>query len=219
VRRLTPVMEAQAHLAAGTSPSISGHGHPGAARGRGARHDQQAAPSLEPVPPVTPGSGPGSRRAVDADLFRQALATHAAGVAIVTVCGDAGPAGLTVTSFSSASLDPPLVSFYIGHGSSNWPAVRVARHFAVNLVGVEHESLAARFARKGEDRFAAPTRWHLGTAGLPLLTDASTHLLCVTHSLVTVGDHELVIGEVIEATVRHGAAPLLYHRGRFARPS
>ena len=227
MRRLTPVMGAQAYRAAGTSPSIPGHGHPGAAHGCGTRHDQQAAQTLapvpagplEPVPPVTPGSGPGSRRAVDADLFRQALATHAAGVAIVTVCGDAGPAGLTVTSFSSASLDPPLVSFYIGHGSSNWPAVRVARHFAVNLVGVEHESLAARFARKGEDRFAAPTRWHLGTAGLPLLTDASTHLVCETHSLVTVGDHALVIGEVIEATVRHSAAPLLYHRGRFARPS
>ena len=225
MRRLTPIMGAQAHRAAGTSPSISSHGHPGAARGCGARHDPQAAPPLEPVPaaplesvpPVTPESGPGNHRAVDTGLFRQALATHAAGVAIVTVRGDAGPAGLTVTSFSSASLDPPLISFYIGHGSSNWPAVRVARYFAVNLIGVEHESLAARFARKGADRFAAPTRWHLGTAGLPLLTDASTHLVCETHSLVTVGDHELVIGKVIEAAVRHGAAPLLYHQGRFAR--
>ena len=69
----------------------------------------------------------------------------------------------------------------------------------------------------GEDRFAAPTRWQPGPLGLPLLTDATTHLICARHPLQTVGDHELVIGTVLEATIRRGEPPLLYHRGRYAR--
>ena len=151
---------------------------------------------------------------VDRDEFRQVMAQHPAGVAIITLTG---PAGLTVTSFSSASLDPPLVSFYIGHVSSNIPAVRGTSHFAVNLIGAGQRELAARFARKGEDRFAPPTRWQAGPQGLPLLTDATTHLICIRHRLLTVGDHDLVIGTVVEATVRRGDLPLVYHRGRFAR--
>lgn len=151
---------------------------------------------------------------VGRDEFREVMAHHPAGVAIITL---AGPAGLTVTSFSSASLDPPLVSFYIGHGSSNIPAVRRASHFAVNLIGAGQPELAARFARKGEDRFAPPTRWQAGPHGLPLLTDATTHLICTRHSLQTVGDHELVIGTVVEATVRRGEPPLVYHQGGYAR--
>jgi flavin reductase (DIM6/NTAB) family NADH-FMN oxidoreductase RutF len=159
-----------------------------------------------------------AKATIDASEFRQAMARHPAGVAIITLRGRAGPAGLTVTSFSSASLEPPLVSFYIGHGSSNLPAMRLARHFAVNLIGAGQHELAARFARQGADRFAAPTRWHMGALGLPLLTDATTHLVCARHSLTTVGDHELVIGTVVEAMVRHGEAPLLYHLGQFTRP-
>ena len=156
--------------------------------------------------------------ALSAELFRQAMSRHAAGVVIVTLAGPSGPGGLTVTSFSSASLDPPLVSFYIGHGSSNWPAIRDARHFAVNLIGEGHQSLAHRFAVKGEDRFAPPTRWSRGPKDLPLLSDATTHLICATESLVTVGDHELVVGLVLDAAFGSGDRPLLHHQGRFTRP-
>jgi len=156
--------------------------------------------------------------ALSAELFRQAMSRHAAGVVIVTLAGPSGPGGLTVTSFSSASLDPPLVSFYIGHGSSNWPAIRDAQHFAVNLIGEGHQSLAHRFALKGQDRFAPPTRWNRGPKDLPLLSDATTHLICATESLVTVGDHELVVGLVLDAALGSGDRPLLHHQGRFTRP-
>jgi hypothetical protein len=101
------------------------------------------APHLTPVRPAGLSAPARDAQPIDAGQFRQALGRHPAGVAIVTL---AGPAGLTVTSFSSASLDPPLVSFYIGHGSSNWPAVQQARHFAVNLMGHNHQDTAARFA-------------------------------------------------------------------------
>jgi flavin reductase (DIM6/NTAB) family NADH-FMN oxidoreductase RutF len=166
----------------------------------------------------TGGDARGARgSALSTDVFRRAMGRHPAGVVIVTVAGPEGPAGLTVTSFSSASLDPPLVSFYIGHASSNWPAIRDARHFAVNLIGEGHQSLAHRFALKGEDRFAPPTRWSRGRWDLPLLSDATTHLLCTTETLVTVGDHDLVVGLVVEAAFGHCDRPLLHHQGRFTR--
>jgi flavin reductase (DIM6/NTAB) family NADH-FMN oxidoreductase RutF len=157
--------------------------------------------------------------AVDAEMFRQALGHHPAGVAIVTLRGPSGPGGLTVTSFSSASLDPPLVSFYIAHTSSNWPAVQVARHFAVNLMGHGQQEVAARFARKGEDRFGPATQWQSGPMGLPLLAGATVHMICATDSLVTIGDHELVVGRVIEASIGAGDIPLLHHKGQFTRPA
>ena len=166
---------------------------------------------------VSPSAAAGARSLplVNAAVFRQALSRHPAGVAIVTL---RGPAGLTVTSFSSASLDPPLVSFYIGHGSSNWPAVRAAEHFAVNLMDHGQEAVAALFARKGADRFGPQTEWSPGPGDLPLLAGATTHLICAVHAMLTVGDHELVVGRVEHAIIGSGEPPLLHHQGRFTRP-
>lgn len=165
--------------------------------------------------PALPVSGDPGFAGVDTVTFRRALARHPAGVVVVTL---RGPAGLTVTSFSSASLDPPLVSFYIGHGSSNWPAVQAAAHFAVNLIGNAQEEVAARFARKGAERFGPRTRWQPGPGGLPLLSGATTHLICARHDLVRVGDHELVIGLVTQVIIGASAPPLLHHRGRYTHP-
>ena len=173
------------------------------------------APHLTTVRPAGLSAPARDAQPIDAGQFRQALGQHPAGVAIITL---AGPAGLTVTSFSSASLDPPLVSFYIGNGSSNWPAVRQARHFAVNLMGHGHQDTATRFARKGADRFGPATQWRIGPAGLPLLAGATVHLICATASLVTVGDHELVVGRVLQADLNQPSPPLLHHRGQFTRP-
>jgi len=110
------------------------------------------------------------------------------------------------------------VSFYIGHGSSTWPLVRAAESFAVNLMGNGHEEVAARFARKGADRFGPRTRWGPGPGGVPLLAGATTHLICALHTLVTVGDHELVVGQVTRVMIGASAPPLLHHHGRFTRP-
>lgn len=169
-----------------------------------------------PSPAITTPIASPASPAIDADAFREALSRHPAGVAIVTL---RGPAGLTVTSFSSASLDPPLVSFYIGHGSSNWPLVRAAANFAVNLMGDGQEDVAATFAHRGADRFGPRTRWAPGPGGLPLLVGATTHLICGVHALVTVGDHELVVGQVSAAIIGSSAQPLLHHQGRFTMPA
>ncbi|MFI6734877.1 flavin reductase family protein [Nonomuraea sp. NPDC050451] len=158
-----------------------------------------------------------AKGAVDPDGFRRALAVHAAGVVIITAQTDGIPVGLTATSFSSVSLDPPLVSFYVDQSSTTWPWLRDADHFAVNVLASDQADLAARFARKDIDRFAEPTRWRPGPLGAPLLQDVSAHLICLPHDTVNVGDHILVVGLVAEAKVHSPGRPLIYHQGRFGR--
>ncbi|MFD0690993.1 flavin reductase family protein [Actinomadura fibrosa] len=155
------------------------------------------------------------RRAVDPAAFREALALHPAGVVIITAHSGGAPAGLTATSFSSVSLDPPLVSFYVDRSSTTWPALRATDRFAVNLLTGDQADLAARFARRGADRFAPPTSWHPDEHGAPLLDGAGAHLSCVRHSTVDIGDHILVVGLVTGADLIDGGHPLLYHRGSF----
>jgi flavin reductase (DIM6/NTAB) family NADH-FMN oxidoreductase RutF len=152
------------------------------------------------------------------DTFRGALRHHGGGVAVVTVAGPDGPMGFMVTSLTAASLHPPLVSFYVNHDSRSWPTLRSAGQFGVHLLGAGHRDLAALFARRGADRFAPPTRWRPGPGGVPVLLDAIVRLLCARREVVPVGDHFLVVGEVL-GIERNGAGgdPLLYAHGDFGR--
>ncbi|TNY36554.1 flavin reductase family protein [Thermomonospora catenispora] len=155
---------------------------------------------------------------VDARRFRRTLALHASGVVVVTARNAEGtPVGLTATSFSSVSLDPPLISFYVAASSTTWPDLSQAEVFAVNLLAAHQPDVAARFAQKGIDRFAAPTAWRPGPLGVPLLEDVVAHLLAVPYTTATIGDHHLVVGLVVGTRNGHGGAPLLYHHGRFGR--
>ncbi|GAA1669813.1 flavin reductase family protein [Nonomuraea sp. NPDC048882] len=156
-------------------------------------------------------------RAVEAEHFRRALAVHASGVVVITAQNDGVPVGLTATSFSSVSLEPPLVSFYVDQSSSTWPWLRTADHFAVNILASDQAEVASRFARKNIDRFAPPTRWRPGPLGAPLLQDVSAHLVCLPYETAEVGDHILVVGLVAEVTTHNPGRPLLYHQGRFGR--
>ncbi|MEV0620132.1 flavin reductase family protein [Nonomuraea sp. NPDC050404] len=167
------------------------------------------------LPDALPDSLTG--RAVAADTFRQALAVHASGVVVITAQHGGVPVGLTATSFSSVSLDPPLVSFYVDRSSATWPSLGAADHFAVNILGSDQSEVAARFARKGIDRFAPPTRWQPGPLGAPLLRDVCAHLICLPYERAEVGDHILVVGLVAEAGTHSAGRPLLYHQGRFGR--
>jgi flavin reductase (DIM6/NTAB) family NADH-FMN oxidoreductase RutF len=152
----------------------------------------------------------------DADRFRATLRHHPAGVVIVTAVVDGRPVGLTATSFTSVSLEPPLVAFYIAETSSTWPVLRRAGGFAVHLLAEEQADLAARFARKGVDRFAAPTSWRPGPEEVPLLDGVAASLVCRRFDTRLIGDHWLVVGEVTHTLVLEDPRPpLLYHRGAF----
>ncbi|GII34531.1 flavin reductase family protein [Planotetraspora mira] len=165
------------------------------------------------------GNGSSAEQAVPVggDEFRRALAVHAAGVVVVTARPEDVPVGLTATSFSSVSLEPPLVSFYVAQSSATWPSLRLADHFAVNVLAGDQADIAARFAKKNIDRFAHPTRWGDGPQGVPLLHDVSAHLICRPHHTVEVGDHVLVVGLVTATSVSSAGRPLIYHKGRFGR--
>src|SRR5690606_18925598 len=174
---------------------------PGAHPRRQRRMTGPARVRESPTPPAhRRGDG---RPDVGADAFRRALAAHPAGVVVVTADSGGRPVGLTATSVTSVSLDPPLVAFYIAATSSTWP----------HLHAEDARDLAARFARRGGDRFAPPTEWTPGPGGTPLLGGAAAHLLCRSERTEEVGAHWLVVGRVRSADVHRPTRPLLYHQG------
>ncbi|MFC7328514.1 flavin reductase family protein [Marinactinospora rubrisoli] len=188
----------------------------GQAAEAGAR--EQAANGARPGG-AEPGGAQPAESNVPPDLFRRVLGSHAAGVVVVTADPGDGPVGLTATSFSSVSLDPPLVSFYIDARSGSWPGLRDSRTFAVNILHEHQRDVASRFAAKGVDRFAAPTRWFRGPGAVPLLHGAVGYVRCLRHDVLAVGDHWLVVGRVVGAEADAGtdSRPLLYHRSRYGR--
>jgi flavin reductase (DIM6/NTAB) family NADH-FMN oxidoreductase RutF len=156
-------------------------------------------------------------RNVDSDLFRALLRRHAAAVVVITAPG-APPAGFTATSFTSVSLDPPLVSFCLAKTASAWPAVQAAGTVAVHVLTQEQEHVARTFATRGIDRFAAHGAWHPGPDGVPLLEGVLATIVCRVTRQVEAGDHTIVLAtpELGEHHADLAAAPLVYHDGRYA---
>ncbi|MBB5868374.1 unspecific monooxygenase [Allocatelliglobosispora scoriae] len=146
--------------------------------------------------------------------LRHTLSSYATGVAVVTTVDTGGePVGLTVNSFTSVSLDPPLVLWCLNRDSASYPAFLAAGGYAVNVLRSSQEGVARRFAGSRPDRFAG-LAWRLGHAGQPVLGGALAHLVCRTHRRLTLGDHLVLVGEVIA----HGAAggsPLVFHDHRY----
>ncbi|MEU3165979.1 flavin reductase family protein [Streptosporangium sp. NPDC006930] len=153
-------------------------------------------------------------QAIDDACFRRAMSRHAAGVVVVTARVDGGPVGLTATSFSSISLTPPLVAFYIANVSATWASLRSAESFGVNILSAGQADVAARFALRSIDRLG-PTRWRIGVRGLPVLDGILAHLACRTHSRTVIGDHTLVVGEVTDVALSSDVRPLVYQQGGF----
>ncbi|MEV7081885.1 flavin reductase family protein [Streptomyces sp. NPDC093516] len=151
------------------------------------------------------------------DLLRSVFRRHAAGVAVITARGEAGPVGFTATSLTSVSAEPPLLSFGIGTGASSWPAMAEAGHVGVHLLGEHQQELAATFARSGADRFGAPTAWREGPEGVPVLDGVLAWLVGRVVARVPAGDHRIVIAEVVHGDPTGTGRPLLYHQGRFRR--
>ncbi|MEU9353253.1 flavin reductase family protein [Streptomyces griseoloalbus] len=154
---------------------------------------------------------------LDAPVFREAMSRLAAGVTIVAARDEAGHCwGFTATSVTSASLEPPLLVVGIARGSSCCPVFRTVREFTVNILKEGHQHLARRFATSGIDRFAEGgfTEWRGG--GPPCLDDAHVSLRCAALDAIPVGDHELLVGRVVDARFPHPEdAPLLWYRRAF----
>lgn len=150
--------------------------------------------------------------------FRNALGCFATGITIMTTCADDGNlVGITVNSFASVSLDPPLVSFCLDRVAHSRGAFLTAPSFNVNVLSEEQEPLSAAFARStARDKFVG-VPFELGANGCPLLTDCLSHLECEREATHQAGDHLIVIGRVVRLWQRAEGKPLLYFRGRYAR--
>lgn len=155
-------------------------------------------------------------RPLDAAAFRAALARFASGVTVLTLRGaDGRDHGMTATAFSSLSLDPPLVLVCVGQAASIAPAVAAATHFAIHLLSADQETLARRFSEKDTDRFEGISLQR-GIGELPLLDGALARLQCRVRERHPGGDHQIVVGEVLNADAADGD-PLLYYHSRYAK--
>jgi flavin reductase (DIM6/NTAB) family NADH-FMN oxidoreductase RutF len=153
---------------------------------------------------------------VSSEEFRHACGRFATGVCIASVVDRAGtPHGLTVSSFTSVSLEPPLILICLGHAVTNVDDFRAAAYFGLSILRDDHQRISDRFAQKGHDRFDG-IEWHSGDTGVPLITRAIATIECATYQRVTSGDHDIFIGEVIRTCVNEGS-PLVYYASRYRK--
>jgi flavin reductase (DIM6/NTAB) family NADH-FMN oxidoreductase RutF len=152
----------------------------------------------------------------DSARYRQVLGHFTTGVTVITGATDGEPVGMAVGSFSSVSLDPPLVGFFPDRSSTSWPKVEVTGSFCVNILGEEQEDVCRRFAMKGEDKFAG-LGWSATPSGSPLLDGVIAWIDCDIESVTDAGDHVLVLGRVRDLGIEHDGPPLVFFRGGYGR--
>lgn len=145
--------------------------------------------------------------------FRRALGHFATGVTIITAQCDGQLAGMTANSFSSVSLDPPLILWSIGKSSQSLALFDKADSFAINVLAADQMDLANRFARSGPDKFVG-VKWHPGVGGAPCLPGTSATFECRKHAVIDAGDHFIWLGRVERYSCEE-RDPLLFKHGRF----
>ncbi len=147
--------------------------------------------------------------------YRQALGQFPTGVTIVTCITEAGLLGMTVNSFTSVSLDPPLVMWCPSKDSERYAPFMAAKYFAIHVLSDKAKELCLAFAKPG-DHFAQ-TSYQFSAYGVPLLDDCLCRLECIQHAQYDGGDHSLILGRVEKVTMQSGT-PLVFCQGNFSHP-
>ncbi|MGB0671302.1 MAG: flavin reductase family protein [Rhodospirillales bacterium] len=154
---------------------------------------------------------------VSAADFRKALAQFATGVTVITGrFADGRPAGMTVSAFSSLSLEPPLVLFCLGKGTSVEGGFIGRSAFTAHVLAEGQDGLSNQFASSREDRFG-DTTWTEGANGCPLLDGCLARIQCEKHSELDGGDHVIVVGRVVAIDYPVEAKPLVYQSGGYRK--
>jgi 3-hydroxy-9,10-secoandrosta-1,3,5(10)-triene-9,17-dione monooxygenase reductase component len=151
---------------------------------------------------------------VDPQLMRDVLGHFASGVTVVTAEVADGPIGFTCQSFSSLSLEPPLVVFAPARTSRTWTLLREIGHFCVNVLAEDQSDVSARFARSGTDKFTGLS-WRSSPLGAPVLDGVVAWIDCRLWAEYDGGDHTLVAARVLDLGADPGRRPLLFHRGAY----
>lgn len=152
---------------------------------------------------------------IDPGHFRKVLSAYPTGVCVVAALdGEGRKHAMVVGSFTSISLDPPLVGFYPAKGSSSWGAMAAIGSFAVSVLGADQLAQCQQFASRGMDKFGDLS--HGATAaGHPVIDDALAWFDCTLEAVHEVGDHFLVVGRVVALDGRAAREPLLFYGGQY----
>lgn len=154
--------------------------------------------------------------AISKEDFKAVMGSFASGVTVVTtVDGDGRKWGLTVSAFSSLSLDPPLCLVCIDKRAGSLAALTGARKFAVNVLSDAQESVSNTFASRADDKFAAVAHEAGPATGCPVFPGALAWMECELRDVVSGGDHDILIGEIRSTHTDPNAKPLLYWRGAY----
>lgn len=155
----------------------------------------------------------------DSKWFRRVLGQYPTGVCVVTATHDDGSRhGFVVGSFTSVSLDPPLVAFFPDRSSTSWPKIEQAGKFCINVLTEDQQHLSRQFAAKTEDKFE-DLETRTASSGAPILHDVAAWIDCDLHSVQEAGDHYFVLARVRELDLSSSSSPLLFVHGGYGRYS
>ncbi len=152
---------------------------------------------------------------VHAARFRETLGRFATGVTVVTGRGPEGPVGLTCQSFSSVSLDPPLVLVCLARTSRAWPVIRESGALCANILAADQRAVSEAMATRGRDKFAGLDWSPAPVTGSPVIAGSLGHVDCTIEDVHPAGDHDVVIARVRHLAVGDAATPLVYYRGAY----
>jgi flavin reductase (DIM6/NTAB) family NADH-FMN oxidoreductase RutF len=150
--------------------------------------------------------------------FRKVLSAVPTGVVVITAMNDSGPVGLVVGTFTSVSLNPPLVGFLPAASSTSFPHVRAARSFCANVLTTDHRDVCRAFATSGGDKFAGLSWQPAPITGSPILDGVAAWIDCSIDAVHEAGDHFFVVGEVLQLEVAATSPALLFYRGSYTYP-
>lgn len=162
------------------------------------------------------GSVEPRRTKVDSARYRQVLGHYPTGVVVIAAQSDGGAVGVAIGSFTSLSLDPPLVLFCVDKGSGSWPIIEASGRFCVNVLAEDQEHLSRRFGGPLVERFVG-VGWHAAPSGSPIIDGILAWIDCEIVRVEEGGDHWVVIARVMALDVEHEGAPLVFFRGGYGR--
>jgi flavin reductase (DIM6/NTAB) family NADH-FMN oxidoreductase RutF len=169
--------------------------------------------------PTVESGSPGTQVTdIDSMRFRSVLSRFATGVVAITAIDPetGGPTGLAANSFTSISLDPPLVGFCVAHTSTTWPKLRGADRHCINILSEPQTEVCLQLAAKGGDKFAG-LEWTTSPSGSPVLAGALAWIECSVETEVVAGDHVIVVARVHHLDKHHDGEPLIFYKGAYGR--
>ncbi|MBE0455657.1 MAG: flavin reductase [Roseovarius sp.] len=155
---------------------------------------------------------------IDARTYRDVLGHYPTGVCAISAFVAGSPLAMVVGTFTSVSLEPPLIGFLPARSSETWQQLRHADVFCVNVLASDQAALCKRMATRGPDRFA-DVDWIKGSESELRIGGALAWILCHLASVTEAGDHDFVLGHVCATALVRDTAPLIFHRGGFTEPT